>query len=66
MCLVSKYRISDIIVMWNLYFIKQNDILKFCRISDYGSLSYNCIATDKCAVANLCIFSDDCRSMDVC
>ena len=32
----------------------------------HGSLSYNCIATDKCAVANLCIFSDDCRSVDIC
>ena len=66
MCFVSKYGISNIVVMWNLYFIEQDNIFKFCRIADYSSLSYNCIAADKCTVTNLCIFSDNCRSVDIC
>ena len=62
---ISKHRITHIIIMRNLYFIEQNYILKLCRITDYRTLSYDGIATDKCTVSYFCILADDCRAMNV-
>ena len=65
MCFVSKDGIAYIIVMRNLYFVKQNHVLKFRRISDYRALADDRIAADKRAVAHLRIFPDDRRSMNI-
>ena len=62
---IAKNSITDIIVMRNLYFIKEYRIFKFCRISYNGALSYDCIATDKCTVTYFCVFSDNRRSMNI-
>ena len=62
---IAKDSITDIIVMRNLYLIKEYGIFKFCGISYNGALSYDCIATDKCTVTYFCVFPDDRRSMNI-
>ena len=62
---ITENRISYIIIMRNLYFIKQNNIFKFSRITYYSSLSYDSVATDKGTVANLCIRTNNCRAINI-
>ena len=65
MGLVSKDRISYIIVVWDLHFIEQDDILKFCRVTYDCTFAYDCISTDECALTHFSVLSDDRRSVDV-
>ena len=63
MCLVSKNRITHIVIMGNLYFIEKHHIFQFGGIADHSPFAYQCVTADKCTVTHLCFFSDDGRSM---
>ncbi len=65
MRLISQDRIAYIIIMGHLYFIKENHIFQLCRISYDSPLAYQGISPYKCAVAYLCLFSDNRRTVDI-
>ena len=45
--------------------VEKNNILKLGRISDHAVISDERVAADKGTLANLRVFTDDCRSFDV-
>ena len=63
---VSKNRITYIIIVRNLNFIKEDHILKLCGISYNSSFSYDRISTDKCTMTDFCILPNDRRSINKC
>ena len=44
---VSKNRVADIVVMRNLYFIKENDIFQFGGVSNDSAFADNGVSADK-------------------
>ena len=64
--LVSKDCIAYIIIMRNLNIVTKNYILKLCRVSNHAAISHQSLSADKCAVTNLCIFTNNCRTIDTC
>ena len=65
MGLIAENGISHIIVMGNLYLIKQDYVLKLGRISHDGSFADNSISTDKSAMPDFRILADDRWPMDI-
>ena len=61
---VSKNRVADIVVMRNLYFIKENDIFQFGGVSNDSALADDGISADKSTLADLRAFSDDAWAVD--
>ena len=50
---MSEYRISDVVVMRDLYLIKQHYIFKLGRVSDNGIFTDDRISSDKGTVPYL-------------
>ena len=65
MGLVTENRVSHIIVMWNLYAVEKNHILKLSGISHHGALPHDCVPADKGAVTDFRVLSDNGRAVDI-
>lgn len=63
---VSEDGVAYVVVVWYLYFVEQDNILKFCGVTYNCAFAYDCISTDECALAYFCVFADDGWSVDVC
>ena len=56
---VSKNRVADIVVMRNLYFIKENDIFQFGGVSNDSAFADDGVSADKGTLTDLSAFSND-------
>ena len=66
MGLVSQNGIAYIIIVGNLYFVKQDHVFQFCGISYHSTFPNQCIAADKRTVAHLGVLTDNGRAVDEC
>ena len=64
MGLITQDCISHIIIVRYLNLIKKDDVFQFCRIAYHTAFTHKSFSTDKCAVADFGLFSDDGRSID--
>jgi hypothetical protein len=66
MCVVSKDRVSNIVVMRNLNLVKKNYVLKLSRVAYYSSLAHDSITSNESALADFSIFIDDTIVSKIC
>ena len=62
----SENRISDVIIMWRLYMVKQNNVFKFNRIAYYAVCAYKGGSSYERAVSYFRIRPDDAWSSKIC
>lgn len=62
---VAEDGISHVVIVRHLYFIEQDDVLKFCRVTYDCAFADDRISADECALTDFCVLSDDRRSVDV-
>ena len=62
---VAEDGIAHVIIVRHLYFVEQDDVLKFCRVTYDCAFADDRISADECALADFCVLSDDRRSVDV-
>ena len=63
---IAKNAVAHIVVMRDLYFVKEDHIFEFCRVADNGALADDRISADKCAVADLRVLINDAGTVEAC
>jgi hypothetical protein len=64
-CLVAQDRVTNIVIMWGLHVVKENNILKLAGVADNCLFANYGAAADKCAVANLSLMVNDAGATDI-
>ena len=61
---VAKNRVTDVIVVRNLYFIKENNIFQLGGVSNDSAFADDGVSADKSTLADLRAFSDNAWAVD--
>jgi hypothetical protein len=61
---VAKDAVSYIVVMRNLYIVKEDDVFEFSGVAHHTVVSNDGASSDKSAVSDFSFFTDDDRSFD--
>ena len=65
MGLIAKNTVTYIVIMRHLYFIEQNDVFKFCGVTNYCSFANDGVTTDECTVSYLCFLVNNTWSVNI-
>ena len=63
---VAEDGIAHVIIVRHLYFVEQDDVLKFCRVTYYCTFTNYSFSSYKCTMSYLCAFTYYCRTCNIC